>query len=365
MSTKKTNNKYSVLNKKQKAVRRKSWIRIIKDLIINGPQAWRGKRAGRYWDYSIDFIQLINYHKIGNKAAGVVYYLLLAFVPLLMLVMFFLAILGRNIEITPETIERFRSFLPAPILVVIESLTITIQSPLSTISVLITIGMALWATSRGIGQVFTGIASIYPPRENTLPLPARMIGIVFTILFFILLTLATLVMSFGRVIFNFLNENLKFLDIQNWVIDLVTYGFSFFLIFSILYILYYTNSKRSVGKIPSAPGALFATIGWILLSYVYSFYIAYRASLSTLYGGLANIIILMLWLNFTIQILLCGAMINYQRSWYNAQRNRKYIKLSDVIRRIGPQENPFSYLEKNYHKSTDIKSKAGSSASKL
>ncbi|NLM19930.1 MAG: YihY/virulence factor BrkB family protein [Clostridiaceae bacterium] len=343
----KINNKYSALNKKQKAVRRKSWVRIIKDIIINGPQTWRGKRAGRYWDYSIDFIQMVNYHKIGDKAAGVVYYLLLAFVPLLMLVMFFVSLIGRNIEITPEAIERIRSFLPEPILHIIESLTINIRSPLSTISLIVTIIMALWAASRGIGQVFTGIATIYPPRDNTLPLPPRIFGIVFTLFFFILLTLATVIMSFGRVIFNFLNENLEFLNIKNWVIDLITYGFSFFVIFIILYILYYTNSKRSVGNIPSAPGALFATIGWIILSYVYSFYIANRASLSTLYGSLANIVILMLWLNFTIQILLYGAMINYQRSWYSAQRNRKYIKLSDIIRRIGLKDNPFNYLKSN------------------
>ena len=343
----KINNKYSELNKKQKAIRRKSWVRILKDIIINGPQSWRGKRAGRYWDYSIDFIQLINYHKIGDKAAGVVYYLLLAFFPLLMLVMFFVSIIGRNIEITPETVERVRSFLPEPILNIIESLTRDIRSPLSTIPLIITISMALWASSRGIGQVFKGIATIYPPRDNTLPLPSRIIGIFFTVFFFILLTLATVIMSFGRVVFDFFNEHLEFIDIKTWVIDLITYGFSFFLIFSILYILYYTNSKRSVGNIPSAPGALFATIGWILLSYVYSFYITNRASLATLYGGLANIIILILWLNFTIQILLYGAMINYQRSWYNAQRDRQYIKLSDVIRRIGPKDNPFNYLENN------------------
>ncbi|NLJ71348.1 MAG: YihY/virulence factor BrkB family protein [Clostridiaceae bacterium] len=353
------NNKDSELNKEQKEVHKKSWIRIIKDIIINGPRAWRGKRAGRYWDYSIDFIQMVTYHRIGDKAAGVVYYLLLAFVPLLMLVMFFVSLIGQNIEITPEAIERIRSFLPEPILIIIESLTINIRSPLSTFSLIITISTALWAASRGIGQVFTGIATIYPPRDNTLPLPPRIFGIVFTLFFFILLTLATVVMSFGRVIFNFLNENLEFLDIQNWVVDLVTYGFSFFVIFIILYILYYTNSKRSVGNIPSAPGALFATIGWILLSYVYSFYIANRASLSTLYGGLANIIILMLWLNFTIQILLYGAMINYQRSWYNAQRNKKYIKLSYVIRRIGLHENPFNYLTNN-DESANISSSAES-----
>ena len=40
-------------------------------------------------------------------------------------------------------------------------------------------------------------------------------------------------------------------------------------------------------------------------------------------------------------------MINYQRSWYSAQRNRKYIKLSDIIRRIGLKDNPFNYLKSN------------------
>lgn len=343
----KRNNKYSELNKNQKSIRRKSWARIVKNLIIRGPVSWRDKKAGRYWNYGVDFAQLINYHKIGDKAASVVYYLLLAFFPLLMLIMFFISLIGRNIEITAEAVERVRTFLPDPILNIIESLIKDIRSPLSSISLIITISMALWASSRGVGQVFRGIARIYPPRDDNLPIPSRIIGIVLTIFFFILLTLATVVMSFGRVIFDFLNEHLKFIDIQKWVVDILTYGFSFFLIFSVLYILYYTNSRRSVGNIPSAPGALFATVGWILLSYVYSFYIANRASLASLYGGLANIIILMFWLNFSIQILLLGAVINYQRVWYSLQTDGTYIKLTDTIRKLESEENPFDYLPKS------------------
>ncbi len=358
MDKKAPNRKYSTLNKKQKAVRRKSWLRIIKSFILQGPVSWRNRRAGRIWDYVVDFFQLIVFYDLFGQAASVVYYLLLTFFPILILTMYFVSMITRNIAFQPETVDLLGSFLPGPVLEIISSLTQNIKAPLSVFSLIISILTALWAASRGVGQVINGIINIYPKKDKSIPMAYRIAGIILTIVVFLLLALATMVMSFGRALFNFLNQHLSFLKIDQHVIDISTYGIGFLLIFAILYILYFIATKNSAANIPKFPGAIFATCGWILLSFFYSFYIANKANLASLYGGLANIIILMLWLNFTVQIIQYGALLNYQIAWYRMQNKQNYQILNQTIKEIGNDKNPFEYLKEENLKEENIKEKS-------
>ena len=58
------------------------------------------------------------------------------------------------------------------------------------------------------------------------------------------------------------------------------------------------------------PGAIFATFGWSLFSFVYSIYISYFSNFSSTYGSLAAIVLIMLWLYICMNITLLGAEIN-------------------------------------------------------
>ncbi len=338
--------KYRQLNRQQKSIRRQSWFRISKRFLVQGPEAWRGKRAGRIWDYVVDFVQLWAHYDLFSQAASVVYYLLLAFFPILILLMFFLSLVGRNMAVSPETIETVKTLLPEPIVNIVRPMMQSISPPLSVLSLSVSVLTTLWASSKGIGQVFKGISNIYPKKDRGISIPARLIGILLTILIFIILVMATLIMSFGRVIFDLIEKYFSFIELDRSLIDLSTYGFGLFLIFAIVYILYFISSRRSGAAIPNWPGATFAALAWIALSFIYSFYIARRASFASLYGGLANIIILMLWLNISVQIILCGAIINYQIAWYSVQKKSDYLILNRTIKDIGLAENPFDYLEK-------------------
>ena len=59
------------------------------------------------------------------------------------------------------------------------------------------------------------------------------------------------------------------------------------------------------------PGALFSLVAWILVSWVFSFYVDNMARYSVLYGSLAAIIVLMLWLYIVSIILLMGPQLNH------------------------------------------------------
>ena len=58
-------------------------------------------------------------------------------------------------------------------------------------------------------------------------------------------------------------------------------------------------------------GAIFTTVGWILFTKLYSYYIINYANYSIFYGSLANIVILMVWVYFLSYVFVIGMAMNY------------------------------------------------------
>jgi membrane protein len=58
------------------------------------------------------------------------------------------------------------------------------------------------------------------------------------------------------------------------------------------------------------PGAIFATIGWILSSMGLSFYVGNISNYSLTYGGIGAIIVLMIWLYLSAFIIILGGEVN-------------------------------------------------------
>ena len=59
-----------------------------------------------------------------------------------------------------------------------------------------------------------------------------------------------------------------------------------------------------------SPGAVFATLGWVLTSLGCRFYVASLARHDQIYGTLGGVIVLMIWLYLTGSVLLLGGLIN-------------------------------------------------------
>ena len=79
--------------------------------------------------------------------------------------------------------------------------------------------------------------------------------------------------------------------------------FAFSAIYEVL-----TGKKRRFTDV--LPGVLFATIGWVLFSVIYAYYIANFSNYTVIYGALGAFTLFMLWMYFCILILLIGAEIN-------------------------------------------------------
>ena len=74
-------------------------------------------------------------------------------------------------------------------------------------------------------------------------------------------------------------------------------------------------------NIPSAQttyGAVFTSIGWILATYIFAFYITRIASYDLIYGNFANILILLLWVYILAYLFVVGMALNVDE--YHKQR---------------------------------------------
>lgn len=107
-------------------------------------------------------------------------------------------------------------------------------------------------------------------------------------------------------------------------------------------------------KIPSRSvngGAIFTTLGWILITAVYSYYINTYANYSVFYGSLANIVMLMLWVYLLSYILVIGMAMNYHEELEKTgvMKVKKLIEESANSASVFPDEK-----EKKQEKSEEI-----------
>ncbi len=155
------------------------------------------------------------------------------------------------------------------------------------------------------------IYGIKPKRE----LNTRIKALIMTILLVMLFLFILIVPLFGNLILSLFEKiitNEKVLESIYLTFRILKGPITWLILFIITKLLYTMAPDK---KIPSASvnlGSLFTTIGWTLLTAIYSYYITNVAVYDRLYAGLSNIVILMLWVYLLAQIFTIGLALNYR-----------------------------------------------------
>jgi len=169
---------------------------------------------------------------------------------------------------------------------------------------------SLWAASRGVMAVERGLNRVYSSSEELGYFSLRLICYFFTFFFIVSMLLVLVLLVFGNHIQLFLERFIPTIrEFSMLVVGLRTFA-TFFIMTLFLMVMYRCFPGRKVKLMDQLPGALFATLGWTLFSFVYSLYITYFSSYPKTYGSLTAIVLIMLWLYFCMNITLLGAEIN-------------------------------------------------------
>lgn len=188
----------------------------------------------------------------------------------------------------------------------LESLTSTSSSALG-IGVVISVALALWSASGGIGYLITAINTAYDEDEERGFVKRKLLALGLT-----LATVVFLVVVIGLVaVAPAVLDSLVGSGPLRWLLEAARWALLLVLIMAALAVLYRTSPDRDAPKMRWVTvGAAIATVLWIIASLGFSLYVDNFSSYGKTYGTLAGVVVLMLWLWISSYAVLLGAEIN-------------------------------------------------------
>ncbi len=167
-----------------------------------------------------------------------------------------------------------------------------------------------WSSARGMRGIISGIRNIYKTSDRVKFIRNIIYSFIVTFFFIIFMTVVLILVIFGRYIADYLLTvwNLPFSI--NWSFIIMRYFFTVIILILIFMAVYRSLSPKNMKLRTHFPGALLASLGWVVFSFGYSLYIDNFADYSYIYGSLAAVVLLMIWIYMCMTILLCGAEFN-------------------------------------------------------
>ena len=283
----------------------------------------RSPNLKRLKQFGIDLFKNFTEDEVTSLSAQMAYFFLLSLFPLLI---FLVTLVGYFPFDAASLIADLSGYIPGEAMSLIESNLEQVVD--ASGGGLLSIGIigTLWSASNGINAVMRSLNKAYDVEENRSFLVGRLIAILLLVSMLILILVALLLPVFGRAIgvyiFSFFGASETFIDVWNmlrWVIS----SSVFFVVFLYLYRLA-PNAKVYIKD--TLYGALFATLGFQLASFGFSFYVNNFGNYTATYGSLGGIIIMMFWFYITGIVVITGGEINALTAKYrgrSSQKNRK------------------------------------------
>lgn len=245
--------------------------------------------------------------KIGIHAAGAGYFIVLAVFPLLVLVLALLRYTGLQVDTLTDLLA---GFLPDALMPSAKRLIISTYRNTSGAVVSLSALTGLWSASRGVFGLLTGLNAIYKVREDRGYIYTRLISVFYTFLFLLVLLVTLVLNVFGTTLLQMLP--VKNLGLLQFLWDIVDWRFLLMLLlqtglFTTMFMAL-PNQKNTFRQ--SIPGALLASVGWLVFSDLYSVYMKNFSGYANIYGSVYGVALSMLWLYFCISIVFYGGALN-------------------------------------------------------
>ncbi len=173
-----------------------------------------------------------------------------------------------------------------------------------------TIIFVLWSAGRGILSITRGINEIYHINETRNYFYIRFISAVYTLWLAVALIVTLGLLVFGNIIYRKVIQLLPVLhDFAAFVIS-IRMLIIFCLLTMFFIFVYRVLPNKKTPLLYVLPGAISCSIGWMITSSIFAIYFNTSHSFAYMYGSLAGIMMIMLWLYTCMYQLFLGAELN-------------------------------------------------------
>ncbi len=174
----------------------------------------------------------------------------------------------------------------------------------------VTVLVALWSAGKGVLAMSTGLNCVYQCRETRNYVLLRLRATLYTVMFILVIILLLVLSVFGNSLNLFIGEHVPILaKAADQLIQARVFIAPVTLILFCLLTYEFLPNRRD-RWMKHFPGAVFAAIGWMVVSWVFSVYVDIFEGFSNMYGSLTTIVLIMLWLYFCMYSILIGGVIN-------------------------------------------------------
>ncbi|MEE6711183.1 YihY/virulence factor BrkB family protein [Pediococcus acidilactici] len=273
-------------------------------------------------------LRRFNESEVVNNSIVLAYYLLLSFFPLVMLLGTLLPLFQIRVNTVLEYIE---TAVPETIYNITEPIVKDFlgsgNGELFSFSLLMTVfsaSQAVAAFQRTVNRAY-GVAKYQNPIIN------RVVSFFLTVVIIAIMGVLLFLFSFGQTLVSYLTPILNLPTHLFALVGQLKWPVTIVGLFVGLSLLYYLVPNAKIRFKYVIPGSIFATVGTMVLSQVFSFYLRIFARSVTSYKTLGTFIAIMFWLNFSAMIIMFGGVLN--ATWQEL-REGKIIETAGSLRKV-------------------------------
>ena len=216
-----------------------------------------------------DITDEIGNDHVGAYAAQSAYFFMLCMIPIILLLL-------TLVQYTPVTKADVMTAVMQVFPSSVDSMMATVVNQVYNQSmgiIPVTIIVALWSAGKGVLAMTTGLNCVYHCKETRNYVILRLRSTLYTLMFLLVILFLLVLSVFGNSLNIFISEHIPiFAEIADRVIELRTILTPIVMVaFSLLIYKFLPNRRDSLLR--QLPGAVFAAIGWMAISWVFSVYV--------------------------------------------------------------------------------------------
>lgn len=264
------------------------------------PKTGVGRLAG-------DMLRRYYVHDVARDSAALTYYLLFALFPLLIFVSALLGILELDIDSITAVLT---PLLPADVVGVVRSYLTYVAANQSRQLLWFSLVFSIWFPMRSTGCLMHSLRKAFGRSAPENMLLTQLRNLLFTVWMILVIGLTLVLVVVGRRALHFLSRIVPLSEtfISVWgYLRFIILGLVMAISLGILYQLA-LGQRRPLREV--LPGVGSSLAAWLLLSMAFSYYVENMARYAQLYGSIATIVVVLLWLYMSGQVLILGAELS-------------------------------------------------------
>ena len=273
-------------------------------------------------------LKRFNEAEVVNNSIVLAYYLLLSFFPLVMLLGTLLPLFQIRVNTVLEYIE---TAVPETIYNITEPIVKDFLGSGNGELFSFSLVMTVFSASQAVAAFQRTVNRAYGVAKYQNPIINRVVSFFLTVVIIAIMAVLGFLFSFGQTLVSYLTPILNLPTHLFALVGQLKWPVTIVGLFVGLSLLYYLVPNAKIRFKYVIPGTVFATIGTMVLSQVFSFYLRIFARSVTSYKTLGTFIAIMFWLNFSAMIIMFGGVLN--ATWQEL-REGKIIETAGSLRKV-------------------------------